>query len=110
MKMLFSGLGGRSFGSPMPALQLEGGPGYGEHPVKFVLSLGGRRAAAGGGDTLTLFDLKDGGLKPLSTLRLPGKGACAGAWDPARGLLAVCMEPGSRPSGSGKIPFSWPPG
>ena len=92
MKMLFSGLGGRSFGSPMPALQLEGGPGYGEHPVKFVLSLGGRRAAAGGGDTLTLFDLKDGGLKPLSTLRLPGKGACAGAWDPARGLLAVCME------------------
>ena len=47
MKMLFSGLGGRSFGSPMPALQLEGGPGYGEHPVKFVLSLGGRRAAAG---------------------------------------------------------------
>lgn len=92
MKMLFSGLGGKSFGSPMPTLQLENGPGYGGHPVKFVRSLGGRLAAAGGGDTLTLIDLSGGQLTPLAALRLPGKGACAGAWDPARRLLAVCLE------------------
>ena len=92
MRMLISGLGGRSFGSPMPSLQLENGPGYGERPVKFVRFLGDGLAAAGGGDCLTLFGLRDGGLSPLAALTLPGDGACSGAWSPENRLFAVCME------------------
>ncbi len=92
MTMLFSGFGGKSFGSPMPSLQLEGGAGYGEHPVKFIVSLGGGKVAAGGGGKLMLFAASGGQLKPLDTLELPGEGACGGGWSPEGRLLAVCLE------------------